>query len=373
MEPHRSNRTHNPLGQHPFSFQGKSQSMAPGQKSANQSLNDHSRRQRFLPYKSHRNYRTIKGTDAGLNLRHSKGRKRRLFGRMTDTQVMYLLLGVSAVILIVLLLLVGSCASSCVKGWMGSSSKKEEVNAIDSRVNAKASENITQKLIPALNYSDAITWISQHTDQYKDERLIELAINEPAAAAFVSQVPSAKAEASAYTDEVTQGTVPCVYNWNEHWGFVPFGSSILGVNGSGLTSLFMADAYLTGSKEHTPDVLAQAAASYADDTLGVSAAFFNDKAKDFGLTVKELAASADNLKLAVSDGKVALVQLKEGFTSPYAHWALISGMRKDGSVVMFDPTSEKATNTSWALGTVGDNISQILSLSVKAQEKSKDN
>lgn len=370
MDSHRLGRTTNSL-----SMQSSGASRARGSAQATHqnraTPNDHSRRQRFLPYKSHRNYRTIRGTDAGLNVRHiSKRRRRRLFGNASDTTVMYALLAISAVVLIALLVLVGGCVSSCVRGWLSPASTKVEVNAIDSRVSPKASDNLTQKLIPALNYSDTMLYIAQHAGEYTDERLVELAVNEPQAAEFVRTQLSSDGKASAYDGEIAKGTVPAVYNWDSHWGHVPFLSSVLGVDGSGLTALFMADAYLTGSNEHTPDVLAQSAGDYAEANRGVNAAFFKDKAAELGLSVKDYTPSADNIKVATSDAtKAALVSVKEGFTSPYAHWVLLTGLRKDGSVVLFDPTSYKATNTSWALGSVADNVTELYSISVKAADK----
>ena len=81
-------------------------------------ISEPGKRQRFSPYKSHRNYRTIRGTDAGLTLRHfdRSRRKYRLFGKLSDDAVAYLLMGISGVICVVLLLCLANCVSGCIHG-----------------------------------------------------------------------------------------------------------------------------------------------------------------------------------------------------------------------------------------------------------------
>jgi hypothetical protein len=330
------------------------------------------KRQRFLPYKSHRNYRTIKGTDAGLNIRHYKGSiaGHALFSRLSDDAILYGLLALAAIVLIALLCLLGSCVSSCVSHVAAPTTKEAaKTNPIDARVSASASENLTNKLTPKLNWAEDLEWIAAHADAYSDERLPELACLEPESASFVRAYATDGQEPYDFEDEVVQGTVPEVYDWDPHWGSVTYGNGCIATCGSGLTSLFMADAYLTGTRDNTPSALATLAKDYASDTLGTKPEFFTDKLKDLGLNIKEYTPSSDNLKIA-SDGdkKVALMLINENVTNPYKHWILVSGMRKDGSYVVYDPASVRATQEMWPGGALASQAQKLYAITAAKTE-----
>ena len=57
-------------------------------------------------------------------------------------------------------------------------------------------------------------------------------------------------------DAVTQGEIPLLIQWDERWGYAPYGNSIVAVSGCGPTCMAMVAAGLTGDVTATPAKLA---------------------------------------------------------------------------------------------------------------------
>lgn len=334
-------------------------------------LSEPRRRESRTPYRSNRNYRTISGHDAGLNVRNGMGRRRRqsgILGRfgISNRELAFMVGGV--VILILLIFGISSCVRGCSsKSASGSSqatTSKKAVNSVDKRVAAGTSEALTKKLKTSLDQADGLDWIAAHANKYSDSRLVELAMREPTAISFVKGALSAKSTAKSYTDGTEKGSYPLLYDWDTRWGYVSYAGSIMGVTGSGPTTLSMAYMGLTGKNDQTPSVLAKLATSgkYTDKTTGTAAKFFTEVGAKIGLTVNQYTASASNIQLVLGNGGVVAVQLKAGFTTPYAHWALAMSSNSDGSVSMYDPDSTSASTHTWAAGTIAANASDMYAL-----------
>lgn len=333
-------------------------------------MSEPGKRQRFSPYKSHRNYRTIRGTDAGLTLRHfdRSRRKYRLFGKLSDDAVAYLLMGISGVICVVLLLCLANCVSGCIHGCTRQDTTSSQTNELDSRVEAQTSQNLTRQFTDVLNYADNITWIAAHAHSYSDERLPELALREQESAPFVRSILDSSITAPASDISPEQGSMPTCYTWDGLWGSTSYGQGTIATDGSGLVSWYMIRAMLLGDGSQTPVDFAEQAHEYADDTCGTRGEFFTQHAKEAGLSIKEYSVSLDNLKLSCDgDKKLALVCLKEGATSPYQHWAVVARVNKNSTVSLYDPASKKATDATWEQNQLVDKISKLYTVSALSQ------
>lgn len=337
-----------------------------------------SRRQRNLPYKSHRNARTMLGSDAGMNVHRTRGKRRRRsvfygFSGGHNNPRSRIILACAVLILIVALVLIGSCVRGC-SASQKTASEQNSTNPYDERVAAQASEHLTSELTPVLNKAEKLTWIAQHADRYNDERIVELATLEDASINYVASVPDSEHKALEYSDAAEQGTFPFVYTWDTRWGYVEFANSLMGVTGSGPCALFMARAGLLGTADMQPATIAEkiSEAEGTDETLGTSATYFEAHAQDFGLSIKEYTVSSDNIYLALTEGTrtAVLIQLKEQFSSPYAHWALLTGPNEDGSITLHDPLSEQASTHSWALGTIAAQADVLYRLTPAQQANS---
>lgn len=308
------------------------------------------------PYKSHRNYRTINGTDTGYNLRQhnnvnlSGHRRNGLSGlRRGDRTSMAILI---AGIVVLVLLIFG--ISSCVRGCSNKKASDESTNSLDARVSADANADVTAALTPALDAADGLGKIAANADAYTDIRMIELAVSEPEAIEFVANYPTADKTASSYSDSVAKGTYPQLFDWDSRWGNVDYAGGALGVTGSGPTVVAMAYMGLTGKSDQTPATIATTATDggYTDEDSGTSTSFFTDGLSSLGLSANEYTVSADNIASILNDGTPLAVLVKADTLTKYPHWVLVVGVGDDDALVVYDPTSAAVSSHTWAASTI---------------------
>lgn len=228
-------------------------------------------------------------------------------------------------------------------------------NPQDSRVAYGADENITNELSPVLDRSEKLQQIAQNATSYPDDRIIELAINEPAAIDFVVQYPRANKDTSGYTGTVTQGTYPALYDWDASWGNMDYGDLPLGVSGSGPTALSIAYMGLTGNSDQTPATIANLALqnSMATGDSGTSADFFTQDIGDLGLTCTGIDANKESITKYLAANTPILAEVKADTLTTTAHWILATSADKNtGAVTVFDPTSTSVSSHAWDPGTI---------------------
>ncbi len=322
-------------------------------------------------FKSDRNYRSLSGHDTGYNLRHGGigQRYRGALSRRGIDRRTAVLIGGAIVILVVLFIVISSCARSCsTQREQAEQREQREVNSYDSRVASGVSEALTNKFSPVLDKNEKIAWIAENANLYSDEHLPELALRESSAIDFVASVPSHDKTETGYGEGVEKNSYPQLYDWDTRWGYVEYGGSNVGVNGSALTSLAMAYMGLTGKSDHSISDFAKLAqdGNYVTSDGGTSEGFFTGVAENIGLAVREYTPSGDNITLALGDGEPVIVRLNAGFTTPYAHWAVIVSQNSDGSVTMYDPDSSSASTHTWAPGTIAGKTSKMFAMSASS-------
>ena len=177
-----------------------------------------------------------------INFQGGRGR------RSADRRM--LILGALALVLIVLLV-VG--VSSCVKGCSnGGDQPAADQNQIDSRVAAGVTDELTNRFKTELDRNEKLAQIAANANAYDDTSLLELALDVPESIDFVANYPNAQKSGQAYSDAVSKGTAPELYDWDIRWGAVAYGEHPLAVSGSGPTAFSMAYMGLTGSADKTP-------------------------------------------------------------------------------------------------------------------------
>ena len=281
------------------------------------------------------------------NINFSSGRARRLSANRR-----LIILAVIA-LLVVILLVVG--ISSCVRGCSSSQpASGGSSNPIDSRVAAGVNEELTRQFATELNRGDKLAEIAANADKYENQGLLELALSEPAAIDFVAAYPESTKEAQPYEDEVTKGTVPELYCWDERWGNVDYAGSPLALTGSGPTALSMAYMALTGKGDRTPADFAQAitdAEMSSGDSL-MAGSFLSDSLKDYGLTCSTYTSNEENLVQVLDTGTYLLVEAAADTLTDSAHWIVLVTEDSDGSLVVYDPTSPEVSSHTWDPATI---------------------
>ena len=300
---------------------------------------------------------TLTRPDTGYSL-HSRRVRRDpanggVFSVLLRPRVLLLLL---IVVVVVVVLIVG--VSSCVRRNHEASTQTVEEskpkNEQDARVAAGVSAAMTSKFTEALDSADVLATIAQNANQYEDERLLDLALNEPTSRNFIAAYPSSDKSSRPCDGNVKRGEVPCLYNWDDHWGAVTYGNGPLAVTGSGPTVLAMAYMGLTGKTDFSPTEIAQQASkgNFADGDSGTKGEMFPKLASSMGLTSNESDSTSDAMTLSLGDNTVVAAEVKAGTLTDTAHWVLIVNMNEDGSVTVFDPTSTYVSSRPWDLASL---------------------
>ncbi len=260
------------------------------------------------------------------------------------------------VVIVVAVLIVG--VSSCVRRNHEASTQTVEEskpkNEQDARVAAGVSAAMTSKFTEALDSADVLATIAQNANQYEDDRLLDLALSEPTARNFIAAYPSSDKSSRPYDGSVKRGEVPCLYNWDDHWGAVTYGNGPLAVTGSGPTVLAMAYMGLTGKTDFSPTEIAQQASkgNFADGDSGTKGEMFPKLTSSMGLTANEFDPTTDAMTFTLGDNTVIAAEVKEGTLTDTAHWVLVVNMNEDGSVTVFDPTSTYVSSRPWDLASL---------------------
>lgn len=310
---------------------------------------------------------TLQRPDTGYTLHSRRVRKESKLQTILQTLMRpRVLLFIALIIVVVVVLFVGvtSCINRGNEAARATTEEAKPKNEQDQRVAAGVSASMTSRFTEALDQGELVERIAAQANEYDDDRLLVLALAEPSALQFVADYPSSDKSSGHYTDELTRGEVPTLYNWDKRWGAVTYGDGPLAVTGSGPTTMAMAYMGLTGKSDFTPVEIAQQSSksNYTGTDSGTKAEMFMKLAEQMGLDAQSYDPSADTL-YALGDNTVFAVEVKAGTLTDDAHWVLVIGMNADGSVRVLDPTSTMVSSRPWAASTIADAATTFCGLS----------
>ncbi len=322
---------------------------------------------------SSENRRPLQGRDTGYRV----GSSRRQSPARTINPRLIAVCIVGALILIALIFGISSCVRSCSAPKREKAEETKQVNEQDERVAYGVPAEETNKLSEVLDRNEAFAKIAANADKIEDERLIDLAIAEPEAIAFVAGSVKADGTTQAYGDTTPKGEYPQLYTFDKRWGYLEFGDGIVGVTGSGPVALAMASFGLSGKTTYDPSTIAEAitSAKLATGTSGMDDSFVSNHADEAGLVASTVDPSSDGIYSPLADmGMPVLIRLKSdsGVGTPNAHWALITKLNSDNSITVNDPTSVIASSHSWSLGAVSANTEAAYALSASTASPTTD-
>ena len=311
---------------------------------------------------------TLTRPDTGYSLHSRRVRRDPSGGSLLSVLLrprVLLFLLIIVVVVIVLIAGVSSCVRRSHEATTQNIEESKPKNDQDARVAAGVSAAMTSKFTEALDSADVLATIAQNADQYEDTRLLDLALAEPSARNFIAAYPTSDKSSRPYDGSVKRGEVPCLYNWDEHWGAVTYGNGPLAVTGSGPTTLAMAYMGLTGKTDFSPTEIAQQASkgNYADGDSGTKGEMFPKLTSSMGLTANEYDPNSGSMTYSLGDNTVMAAELKEGTLTDTAHWVLVVNMNEDGSVTVFDPTSSYVSSRPWDFATITNASNKIYAIS----------
>lgn len=203
------------------------------------------------------------------------------------------------------------------------------------------------------------------SDEYP-EILVETAEKCPQTLDYVYNYPELKDKRFDIdpSSDAQSGTVPLFIQWDERWGYAPYGSGFIGTSGCGPTCLSMAAVYLTKNAAYSPLFVARLAEKngYCVPGNGSSWTLISEGSARLGLTARELPLWEQSMKNALDDGAVLILALGPGDFTSSGHFIVVTGYT-DGGFSVNDPNSRENSSRLWSYGRLASQISNLWSLS----------
>ncbi len=181
------------------------------------------------------------------------------------------------------------------------------------------------------------------------QSIIGLLEGNPETEDFVLNYPfHDQADPAAAVEGISRETVPLFLQWDESWGYEPYGSSCIAVTGCGPTSLAMAGYYLTGNTEMNPAAIAEFAQKhgYYAPGYGSSWTLISEGAQKLGLQVRELPLVKKKVVTALEEGDPVILALGPGDFTSSGHYIVLTGVEGDAFRVN-DPNSRENSARLW--------------------------
>lgn len=189
--------------------------------------------------------------------------------------------------------------------------------------------------------------------------MITLFMDNPEARSFVIDYPSHidDMDFGEIKDSELSEAVPHFLQWDERWGYYPYGSSVLGITGCGPTCLSMVAVGLTGNSSLTPATVAAYSAEngYYVDGVGTSWDLMTLGSQSFGLCSSEVGLSEDEMVAQLSQGHPIIASLGPGDFTSSGHFIVITGYY-DGLFSVNDPNSRTRSDEGWYYSTLAPQI-----------------
>lgn len=165
---------------------------------------------------------------------------------------------------------------------------------------------------------------------------------------FVLAYPDIQDSAPPQTvDEVQQGTLPQLLQWDQRWGTTAYGGGILAVTGCGPTALSMVACGLTGDNTLTPARIgAWADANGYAGADGTSWEMMYAGCEAFGLRAEEIPLTESAVYGALEAGRPIICSVRPGDFTTVGHFIVLAGV-EDGRLRVLDPNSPGRSAQTW--------------------------
>lgn len=199
------------------------------------------------------------------------------------------------------------------------------------------------------------------------EGVIELLSKNPETVDFVSDYGEKKdLEAVSEIEELKEDEIPKLLQWDERWGYAPYGTSIVAVSGCGPTCLSMVVSGLTGDKTITPAKMAEYGTEhhYINEDNDTYWIFMSEAGQEWGIESREKMLEEEELKEELLAGHPVICSVGPGDFTQIGHFIVLAGW-EDGKVIVHDPFSIKNTEKRWVYEDFKDQIKSMWTYSIK--------
>lgn len=183
--------------------------------------------------------------------------------------------------------------------------------------------------------------------------LINLLVRNPETEEFVLQYPMEYGKEHAVDlSEFHAGgdleDMSLFIQWDKRWGYLPYGSDVVGLTGCGPVSLAMVGYYLTGDEKFAPDKVVEYALAHDYSVKGSGSAWtlISEGAVDLGLEVTEIPLDRERIISNLEAGNPIICVVGPGDFTRDGHFMVLCGCQ-DGKIQIRDPNSYIRSQTLW--------------------------
>lgn len=165
------------------------------------------------------------------------------------------------------------------------------------------------------------------------------------------------------TKDYQAGEVPLLLQWDQRWGYYMYGSSFLGVDGCGPTSVSMVYIALTGDTYKNPYAIAKFSEEngYYAEGFGTSWLLMTEGIKKLGLYSQETVLSESAIQTQLDQGNYIICSVGPGDFTNTGHFLVIRGYTDKGFLIN-DPNSKKNSEKVWSYDKISTQIKNLWSI-----------
>lgn len=200
------------------------------------------------------------------------------------------------------------------------------------------------------------------------ERLIESIKRNPEIVDFAFDYLEKKGTYNENIDlspKYTRGEIPMLMQWDEDWGYAPYGQGVIGLDGCGPTALSMVYVGLTGDFSYNPQAVAKFSEDngYLDNKNDITLwTLMSEGAKKLGLESRELPLDENIMAREVCGGHPIICSMKPGDFTTTGHFIVLYDYI-DGEFFVRDPNSISRSQKRWSYSVIESQISNIWAFS----------
>ncbi len=230
----------------------------------------------------------------------------------------------------------------------------------------------TESSLPELTLEEKKQFILSST--LYNERMREMIVDFPQTIDYVYRLPEMDGTGSDpdLSSLVGSKEVPLLLQFDDRWGYLPYGSGHIGYTGCGPVCLSMVAIHLTGDAKYTPVWMCDFATKegYYSPGNGTTWTLISKGTEKLGLTAKELPLVKGFITDELDKGNPVVIVVGPGDFTNTGHFLVLTGYDETGFTIN-DPFSLENSNRTWTYAQLEPQIENLWSIR-KAEEKPQD-
>ena len=233
------------------------------------------------------------------------------------------------------------------------------------RNSGAASAGISLLPSESLSYEEKLAVIENNSIYPQD--MVTFAQKYPQTIDYVYNYPQHLSGTSSSTESSSEASapgVPLLLQWDARWGYVPYGSGLIGYTGCGPTCLSMAAISLTRDARYTPAYVADLATRYGYVVPGSGSSWtlISEGCELLGLSARQLSPKEDQMKQALDAHCPIIAVVGPGDFTYTGHFIVITGYTAQGFTVN-DPNSQENSEKCWSFEQLKGQIKNLWAMS----------